>query len=1069
MPNEESFVSHDDPTPTMSTPAPSAPAHAAAGAPAVATGVLRRAAAHWTETDVVAERVLELDEGYRLGALTGTDPAGDRVRVLLLCDFAGRPMLHWGLGVRSADEWRPPPASMQPVGSERFDDRAIRSPFQRDVETGLWRLELALEPIENHLPRAVNCVLYDAAHDRWFKHARRDIQLRLPRPRRDGADALTPLFDAIVEAEAGPGSWTLMHRFNLCHDLLDEAADEPDALALLFAWLRYSALRQLDWQRNYNTQPRELAHAQDRLTRRLAELFTPRTEPGLWARHMLSTVGRGGEGQQVRDRILQIMHRHHIRERHGTWIEQWHQKLHNNTTPDDIVICQAYIAFLENDGDESAYWRALEVGGVTRDRLESFERPITQRPEHHPDKKDGLLRDFHAFLRLLKSVHAGNDLETSIDAARHLLDPGLAHWLTELNQQRADTPEALMGLMESFTEARRQVADRLARQREPAAVRDLIYVDLGLEARLRAAAERTDVTHAPLGTMGHMTRLVLENLALLDPESEYHYALEQWRGVSLDDHADRDTLLLALAAAERSGRAVRAATDRLHDRLQPQAARLGDACGVDQWIVPIFSEEVVRGTLAFVLSKLMRQLEPTLRRRAGLGGWQIISGGEAVGRLAHASALRDVQDQRFDEPSVVMVDAVSGDEEIPRNVRAVLTPQTPDIVSHVAVRARNERVVLASCLDEAVWEQLQTQRGQRVRVAVTASGELHIESANEETETRAGTVPVNLVLRRPELTMQVLAPDAFTEERVGAKSRQLARVREGLPDWAHVPPMAALSFGCFEHALEASENREIAERYRQQVERIDDEPDLEPTLAELRGTIERLALPEALRTRIEAVCAEQGVTLPDERERLWAAIRSVWASKWTDRAYRARRRLGVPHDDLVMAVLLQEVVEADYAFVIHTVDPTTSDPGTLYAEVVVGLGETLVSNDPGLPLGFRMSKRARVIEWVSMPSKSVARRGRGVIARSDTNGEDLGGYAGAGLYESVLTEPATLEPIDYAREPMVCDADARARLCRSIAELGIALEEITGAAQDVEGAVRGDRFHLLQSRPQVGL
>lgn len=28
-------------------------------------------------------------------------------------------------------------------------------------------------------------------------------------------------------------------------------------------------------------------------------------------------------------------------------MEEWHQKLHNNTTPDDVPICQAYIAFLE--------------------------------------------------------------------------------------------------------------------------------------------------------------------------------------------------------------------------------------------------------------------------------------------------------------------------------------------------------------------------------------------------------------------------------------------------------------------------------------------------------------------------------------------------------------------------------------------------------------------------------------------------------------------------------------------------------------------------------------------------
>ena len=64
-----------------------------------------------------------------------------------------------------------------------------------------------------------------------------------------------------------------------------------------------------------------------------------------------------------------------------------HQKLHNNTTPDDVPICQAYLAFLESNGDEGRYWRVLSDNGVTRQRLESFDRPIKTAPQFFPDKK----------------------------------------------------------------------------------------------------------------------------------------------------------------------------------------------------------------------------------------------------------------------------------------------------------------------------------------------------------------------------------------------------------------------------------------------------------------------------------------------------------------------------------------------------------------------------------------------------------------------------------------------------------------------------------------------------------
>lgn len=44
-------------------------------------------------------------------------------------------------------------------------------------------------------------------------------------------------------------------------------------------------------------------------------------------------------------------------------MEEWHQKLHNNTTPDDIPICEAYLAFLESSGNVGAYWRVLSDAG----------------------------------------------------------------------------------------------------------------------------------------------------------------------------------------------------------------------------------------------------------------------------------------------------------------------------------------------------------------------------------------------------------------------------------------------------------------------------------------------------------------------------------------------------------------------------------------------------------------------------------------------------------------------------------------------------------------------------------
>lgn len=42
-------------------------------------------------------------------------------------------------------------------------------------------------------------------------------------------------------------------------------------------------------------------------------------------------------------------------------MEQWHQKLHNNTSPDDVVICEALLAYIDADLDIAAYWSTLQV------------------------------------------------------------------------------------------------------------------------------------------------------------------------------------------------------------------------------------------------------------------------------------------------------------------------------------------------------------------------------------------------------------------------------------------------------------------------------------------------------------------------------------------------------------------------------------------------------------------------------------------------------------------------------------------------------------------------------------
>jgi alpha-glucan,water dikinase len=165
------------------------------------------------------------------------------------------------------------------------------------------------------------------------------------------------------------------------------------------------------------------------------------------------------------------------------------------------------------------------------------------------------------------------------------------------------------------------------------------------------------------------------------------------------------------------------------------------------------------------------------------------------------------------------------------------------------------------------------------------------------------------------------------------------------------------------------------------------------------------------------------------------------------------------------------VLPGDYAFVLHTAHPLSGAKGQVYGEVVAGLGETLVGNYPGRPLAFSDTPDGDTPQLISLPSKRTglwSPEGGSLVARSDTNGEDLEGYAGAGLYDSIPVVRWQEKLVDYASEPIMWDGTFRSQLLDGLVELGLAVEDAFGGEpQDIEGVWVGGHLAVVQSRPQV--
>ncbi len=1010
----------------------------------------------------------EIDLGQGDVLASAVLDTGDEIRALLACNLASPLVLHWGISEHFQGEWHQPPEQMWPAGSEAFDAKAVRTPFaERD---GVQWLEMRFPKPEGKARlRGVDFLLYQPLENNWIKHHGRDMHLRLIEPDKLAAQLLASetqqrLADAIVGAELGKNSWTLMHRFNLCHDLLAGVEEDPKALALLFIWLRFSAIRQLDWQRHYNTKPRELAHAQSRLTERLAEIYANHPSSRLWVRLMLSTVGQGGNrGQQVRDEILDIMHRHHIKEVGGHFMEEWHQKLHNNTTPDDVAICEAYLAFLRSDGNLDTFYNALGDAGVTRERLRSFDRPILTDPDFLGDKKHGLIHDFENYLRILKAVHLGTDLETALNAARDALEHGLGHKLDTLFHHSM-APLDKVGLI---VDIRKGLHNGITCLSNPEPLRKLLYLDLALEETMRGRIEELKLDALSEHDLFAFTAHALEGLQLSAFSPELDLCAKQFDRLLEARNNDADWALRAKSVADRFSRVVGEWTDALLTQLQPNAEILGRAFRAADWSIALFGEEVIRGGAAFTVSRLMRRLDPLLRERAGIGGWQVLSPAQAIGRVQVVGSLMSVQGNAYSEHTVLIADRVTGEEEIPEGVVAVLTSDTPDLVAHVAVRARNERVLFATCYDEETFTSIKARAGQILIFSVAGGADIqYVEGEAAALAQDAASARGALTIRRRSFSQWAVGAEGFSREIVGGKSNNLGALRGRLSDWIKFPRSMALPFGALEQALAASENTSTARKLDTLLAEISQDPATH--LHQMRETIGALKAPEPLRQALLDIWKQTGLaSVPWDQA--WHAITRVWASKWNDRAHFSRTARGIAHQDLMMAVLIQQVVEADYAFVIHTVNPVSGDANEIYAELVLGMGETLVGNYPGRAMSFVVNKTTGKASLMAYPSKGIGLYGRGVIFRSDSNGEDLEGFAGAGLYDSFLAEEPKPRLLDYLGEPLLEDRKFSERMFTKIAQVGIEVEQACGSAQDIEGAVQAGEFYVVQTRPQVGL
>ncbi|MFI1170259.1 rifamycin-inactivating phosphotransferase [Streptomyces melanogenes] len=241
----------------------------------------------------------------------------------------------------------------------------------------------------------------------------------------------------------------------------------------------------------------------------------------------------------------------------------------------------------------------------------------------------------------------------------------------------------------------------------------------------------------------------------------------------------------------------------------------------------------------------------------------------------------------------------------------------------------------------------------------------------------------------------------------------------------------------------------------------DDREEIRTLSAQIRRTIEGIAIPGDLATAITRALARFGeqtayavrssATAEDLPTASFAGqqdtylnvmgatailqhVSRCWASLFTERAVTYRRRNGIDDRAVHMAVVVQRMVFPRAAGILFTADPVTGNRKVATVDAGWGLGEALVS---GLvnPDVFKV-RDGEVV------AKAIAAKKRAVHALPVGGTEEVA--------------------IDAQRQEQPALTDAQAV---ELVQLGRRIEAHFGRPQDIEWCLADDGFQIVQSRP----
>ena len=186
----------------------------------------------------------------------------------------------------------------------------------------------------------------------------------------------------------------------------------------------------------------------------------------------------------------------------------------------------------------------------------------------------------------------------------------------------------------------------------------------------------------------------------------------------------------------------------------------------------------------------------------------------------------------------------------------------------------------------------------------------------------------------------------------------------------------------------------------------------------------------------------------NDKEEVIKYIAKVWASIFNSRAIINRRKLNIKTEYAKMSVILMQMTEPDFCYVIHTINPINGNENEIYFELAIGLGETLAqSSQKGAPYRLIYNRKEDSLNILNLSSYNYK-------LEKKSNEQKL---------------------IEYRNEDLTKNENFINNIGKNLGKIGIMIEEKISdkkESQDIEGNYMKineeiGNYYIVQTRPEI--